>query len=573
MALFSVASLCLFAGFLFLAAHGLDLERSQFAARDRIDREGMLRVALWRLDSAMLGMLAAEQVVPAEAYGFQGAFPIAEPDVLDSPCWFRFRFLIYGDGRIAMAGRDEPGADAKKSKSPPSIASRIVHDPALAALLREVDLEPGRPGDPAAYGWQTDVAERTESVPEQRGGDYNPGQVRNPDREFEARDRKSQEIQQALSNSNLNPQTLGRIAPHIPLPELGPLVGAWVPWGDPPQAQLVFLRTLKSGGQTLRAGVLVDRAALQDRLLSEVADIFEAASIAPASEESDWGRRMASAPLELQPPPQAAAILPYWSPTRRVMALAGALVLFFIAAAFWLLHRALDLSERRIRFVSSVTHELRSPMTTFRLYTQLLRAGAAGGEEKRAEYLEVLEQESGRLARVLDSVLAFSKIEQGSAPPSRADAIEVDALLADAGPHLERRAMEAGFALVYPEAGSGLSVRADPQRVEQILMNLVDNSCKYASGAKDRRILLEAVAAGRFVELRVLDFGPGLAPSDRDRVFRAFERGALHASGTIPGVGLGLALAKGLARSMGGDLSILAGWTCGMGLALRLPSA
>jgi signal transduction histidine kinase len=104
-------------------------------------------------------------------------------------------------------------------------------------------------------------------------------------------------------------------------------------------------------------------------------------------------------------------------------------------------------------------------------------------------------------------------------------------------------------------ADPGALLRVDPEVVGQVLFNLVDNACKYASGAEDRRIHVETQIAGGQVRISVRDHGPGIAAERRRSIFRPFERGgdAVHA---IPGVGLGLALSRGLAADMGGRLDL-----------------
>jgi signal transduction histidine kinase len=104
----------------------------------------------------------------------------------------------------------------------------------------------------------------------------------------------------------------------------------------------------------------------------------------------------------------------------------------------------------------------------------------------------------------------------------------------------------------------GRAVTADPATVERILINLVDNACKYAGGGPDPRVHLSLASTDRpgFLELRVRDHGPGVPRSEERRIFMPFQRGAHAADGSKSGLGLGLALARGLARQMGGDLAL-----------------
>jgi len=115
------------------------------------------------------------------------------------------------------------------------------------------------------------------------------------------------------------------------------------------------------------------------------------------------------------------------------------------------------------------------------------------------------------------------------------------------------------------------SVRLDLSVVDQILSNLVDNAVKYAGSASDRRIHLDVVPAGRWLMITVSDHGPGLPPSMIHRLFRPFSKSAHDAAQSAPGVGLGLALSRRLARALGGDLRIHANSPQGASFALAIP--
>ena len=114
-------------------------------------------------------------------------------------------------------------------------------------------------------------------------------------------------------------------------------------------------------------------------------------------------------------------------------------------------------------------------------------------------------------------------------------------------------------------ADATLDVHTDA--VGQVLSNLVDNACKYAASAEDRRIELTVARRGDAVAFRVRDHGPGIAPENVAAAFTPFERGNRPPGDGVPGIGLGLALSRGLARDQGGDLSVDA---CDRGACLVL---
>src|SRR5207302_1176635 len=123
------------------------------------------------------------------------------------------------------------------------------------------------------------------------------------------------------------------------------------------------------------------------------------------------------------------------------------------------------------------------------------------------------------------------------------------------GPRLDDRAAQAGMRIEVATASRDELVAAgDPAAIEQVLFNLVDNACKYAAGASDRRIHVEAALEGERAIIRVRDHGPGVGAEEKRRLFSPFSKSAQRAASSAPGVGLGLALSRRLARAMKGDL-------------------
>ena len=117
----------------------------------------------------------------------------------------------------------------------------------------------------------------------------------------------------------------------------------------------------------------------------------------------------------------------------------------------------------------------------------------------------------------------------------------------------------------------GIKLHTDCSAVEQILFNLVDNACKYAATATERRIHVEGQSDGRQVLIRVRDHGPGISPQDAKKLFKPFSKSVSEAAHSAPGVGLGLALCRRLARSLGGDLTLDHSVREGACFVLRLP--
>jgi signal transduction histidine kinase len=123
---------------------------------------------------------------------------------------------------------------------------------------------------------------------------------------------------------------------------------------------------------------------------------------------------------------------------------------------------------------------------------------------------------------------------------------------------LSDRAKQSGMelAIEIPADAKDLSVKADASAVEQILFNLVDNAGKYAKAASDKRIHLAAEKNGSAAIIRLTDHGPGISSREAKKLFRPFSKSARDAANSAPGVGLGLALSRRLAREMQGDLKL-----------------
>jgi signal transduction histidine kinase len=230
--------------------------------------------------------------------------------------------------------------------------------------------------------------------------------------------------------------------------------------------------------------------------------------------------------------------------------------------------------DRERAFLAGVTHELRTPLTTFRMYSDMLLEGMVASEEQRRQYLTTLSREAERQSHLVENVLAYSRLERGRyAGPS--EEVTLEALFSRVCESLSAHAAQSGMTLVtsIPPGAGEVRLRVDRSAVERILFNLVDNASKYARAASDRRIHLDAEADDRVVRLTVSDHGPGVEPKEQRRLFRPFHKSARDAAQSAPGVGLGLALSRPLARALGGDLHVVRDRPDGAAFCLRLPRA
>ncbi|MFQ5553741.1 MAG: sensor histidine kinase [Acidimicrobiia bacterium] len=214
-------------------------------------------------------------------------------------------------------------------------------------------------------------------------------------------------------------------------------------------------------------------------------------------------------------------------------------------------HRHALASERRAvqikdEFVSMVSHELRTPLTSIAGFTDTLRETWSRLDPNEIEeFLHIMRRETSHLANLVEDILVIPRLEAGRLKLDRAEidlrrhSFEIGEIVFQDG--------EAEFSVAVP---GGVMVHADPVRLKQILRNLLENARKYGGD----QVLVEGEQQGDMYLLVVSDNGPGVGEPDRDRIFDHFEQGSKGDARSDQGVGLGLPIARKLARAMGGDL-------------------
>ncbi len=270
--------------------------------------------------------------------------------------------------------------------------------------------------------------------------------------------------------------------------------------------------------------------------------------------------------------PLSAALLPQWSivayltlPPDRAggggtwFGISVLLVAVFVVAILaggslllWQARRSEEEAVQKTSFVANVSHEFKTPLTTIRLYSELLEQGRVRDAAQGGEYLRTIGRETQRLARLVNNALDFSRLEQGRKKFAR-ERLELGAeltrLLDTQGPRLT----EAGLKLERALPAAPLEVTTDRDALEQIVLNLLDNACKYAGSGGAVTVAVRPRQGGG-AEVSVADRGPGVPADHRERIFEKFHRvdDALTAEKT--GAGLGLSIARQLARGLGGEL-------------------
>ncbi len=355
-----------------------------------------------------------------------------------------------------------------------------------------------------------------------------------------------------------------------PAPVVSDFRALWV------QDALLLTRRVSQGGASLIQGAWVEWPQLQSALLASVSDLFPSAALVAAPSGTGGGTDLLAAlPIRFLPGRLEVPAPPFWSPLKLSLATAWGCVLLASGAVALVLRGMMLLSERRAAFVSAVTHELRTPLATFKLYSEMLADGLVKDPAKRQSYLETLTTEADRLGHLVENVLAYSRLERGKGSDGQIRTTLKD-FLHRVEPRLHQRVATAGaqFSICQDGVPDSFEFLTDPAAVEQILFNLVDNACKYAGGEGAPATLELVINRARAsLQLAVRDHGPGLTKGEARKLFRPFHKSAREAAHSAPGVGLGLALCRRLARDLGGTLDIDHTWPHGACFVLTLPLA
>jgi signal transduction histidine kinase len=250
-------------------------------------------------------------------------------------------------------------------------------------------------------------------------------------------------------------------------------------------------------------------------------------------------------------------------------ALAAAVLLVLLVGCFAFrdVSREVRLASLRSTFVSSVTHELKTPLTSIRLLAETLRLKRTRDPAAADQMLGAIADESERLARLVDNVLSFSRIEN-DANPCHQTPIDLTEAVDDAVRRFQYILQQGEFRLQQESDGKPLRVLADAEALSQALLNLLDNAVKYSG--LSREILLGVHRRGKEVEIRVTDQGIGVPPAEQRRIFESFYR-APGAARETTGAGLGLALVQHFAEAHGGRAAVASGPGRGSAFSLWLP--
>ncbi|HWN37392.1 MAG TPA: HAMP domain-containing sensor histidine kinase, partial [Gammaproteobacteria bacterium] len=243
------------------------------------------------------------------------------------------------------------------------------------------------------------------------------------------------------------------------------------------------------------------------------------------------------------------------APGAGLLAWIAVTIAIVLVGGFYLMYRfgagQMRLARQQQDFVSAVSHELKTPLTSIRMYGEMLKSGWAD-EAKRQTYYDYIHSESERLSRLIENVLQLARLTRNT---QRFDpkAVTVAELVDVARSKVATQVERAGFELVVRnETPEGTSVVVDVDCAAQIFINLVDNALKFSANAPVKKVEITARRnTDGTVLLTVRDYGPGVPKTQLKKIFELFYRAENELTRETVGTGIGLALVRQLAAAMG----------------------
>jgi len=253
-----------------------------------------------------------------------------------------------------------------------------------------------------------------------------------------------------------------------------------------------------------------------------------------------------------------------------VLGLVAVLIVFGSYATIRIVRRELEIARLRADFVSTVSHEFRSPLTGIRQLSGMLLDGRVTDPAKQRGYYQMIVQESDRLARLVENVLDFSRMEEGR-QEYRFETLSPAAWLRKVASDFAAEMAVNGIPVEVSIPEELPPISADGQALGSAVRNLLDNAVKYSPGEKG--VWLEAEAEAGGIRISVRDKGVGISESDRRRIFDRFYRAGGELSKRVKGAGLGLSLVRHIVAAHGGTIACESRVGAGSIFTIRLPSA
>ncbi len=252
-----------------------------------------------------------------------------------------------------------------------------------------------------------------------------------------------------------------------------------------------------------------------------------------------------------------------------MMVMLAAIFLIGLFAIYKSTRAIVDLSERRSQFVSSVTHELKTPLTNIRMYIEMLEQGIAQDTEREQEYFQIINSEGSRLSRLINNVLDLAKLEKKQRPLNLARGT-FEEVVAEVQTVMQAKLRQEGFTLKIVQEDIR-PFKYDREAMIQVLINLIENSIKFCQSALKKEITIRIYQEADRVKIAVSDHGPGIPGHALKKVFDDFYRVDNALARKTRGTGIGLALVKKFIKLIGGNVTAENNPGGGCSITISLP--
>ena len=225
------------------------------------------------------------------------------------------------------------------------------------------------------------------------------------------------------------------------------------------------------------------------------------------------------------------------------------------------------LAQQQQDFVSAVSHELKTPLTSIRMYGEMLREGWAD-ESRKKSYYDFIFNESERLSRLINNVLQLARLSR-SEQKAHLVLMTVGEIFGELRPKLQSQLDQAGYQLNIDCESElkQLSIKIDSDWLTQVMINLVDNAIKFSSDTEQKQVDLGCQILRGRLQFSVRDYGPGIAKDQMKKIFKLFYRSESELTRETVGTGIGLSLVQQLASAMGGEVDVV---NCDPGVEFRV---
>jgi signal transduction histidine kinase len=336
---------------------------------------------------------------------------------------------------------------------------------------------------------------------------------------------------------------------------------------------LLFWKKIKDGHVL---GCVINNIVFRERIINVLPNIYSTARILTVLDEggrplitpqkakvSDWRRPFVAREIS--------EVLPRWEiaayiadPTAvslqariRAVAMWMFILVLFVSIVVGgtlvlkALHSEMTLAQQKTTFVTNVSHELKTPLTSISMFAEMLKEKRQPDETKRERYLDIMVSETERLTRLINNVLDFSRMSQGKMHYNMKKIDIVDAcrvIFENQRLRLENN----GFGVKFISNIDHLAVKADEEAIKQVVLNILSNAEKYSTETKD--IELEIFREEKSAIINIKDRGIGISRTNANRLFKAFYRADDSLTSKVRGTGLGLTISRQIIRDHGGDL-------------------